>query len=138
MARSTKRFNPTGLEATLLTIGGIVLGGVAGFFVAGWACTKVLRQAAETGAIDPSVVGQEVEQGLGEIGQDDDEIVMVDVYEFTLGYSDDGRIEATIYDPEGNEVRRLVRNTLGAARRAAQAYAESRGGVAQERPYVAI
>lgn len=57
--------NPTTLEATLLTVGGVILGGVGGFFLAGWACTKVLRTAVNTGALDPEIVGDDVASTIG-------------------------------------------------------------------------
>lgn len=54
MARRKKRkFNPTGLETALLSGGAALVGGIGGFWLASWACGKVIRTAAEAGVIEP-------------------------------------------------------------------------------------
>lgn len=138
MARRNFLSNPTGLETTLLTITGVVLGTVGGFTFASWVCGKVFVQATQTGALDPSVVSEEVEQGLAGMQQPDDEILMLPAWEYTLGRAPDGRIQVNIYDPEGQLAATFVRATLERARNAAIAYARRRDGVATERPYVSI
>ena len=55
MAKRRKRkFNPTGLEAGLMTGGALIIGSIGGFVLASWGCAKLLQGAVDTGQLsDP-------------------------------------------------------------------------------------
>lgn len=50
MARKRK-FNPTKLETGLLTVGGVLVGGIGGFLLASWGCGRVIEQGIRTGQL---------------------------------------------------------------------------------------
>ena len=52
MARRRRRRNPTGIETGLLTVLGVVVGGVAAFWVASWACGRIVADV-EAGMFGP-------------------------------------------------------------------------------------
>lgn len=45
--RRSRKKNPSGMETTLLTTLGVIVGGVGGFVVASWGCGKLLGTMAE-------------------------------------------------------------------------------------------
>lgn len=51
--RSTRKFNPTGLETGFISIGAALVGGLGGFWLASWACGKLMKTAYDEGVIEP-------------------------------------------------------------------------------------
>lgn len=48
-----RKYNPTGLETGLLVGGAALVGGLGGFWLASWACGKLLQTAYDKGVIEP-------------------------------------------------------------------------------------
>ncbi len=67
MARKRKKkFNPTGLETGLLSVGAALLGSVGGFMLASYACGKLIQGGVQAGVIQPGPnAGPVVEEAMG-------------------------------------------------------------------------